>query len=268
MFATLVGCADKSQVRSHLTSNDAQSAIVNGFKIDKTHPLAKVTVGVYDIVSGMICTGTLVADDVVLTAAHCIGSDPEKMRIIFDTEFTPNSPTRKIKQIEISRYWEANRQAPVDTGDLALIQMSEPAPADYFTAKFLLSAKTLRRFSTSTVLGYGVTGTTEHSGAGRLRLAEIPFADFEYGSTEVKMDQTKGFGVCHGDSGGPAFISINNQFFLWGVISRGVEDPQDQCDRYAVFTNIIVYRSWIIETLQNFRRSLVNRTLGNRPWQK
>ena len=244
------------------------SAIVNGFQVDKTHPLAKVTVGVYDIVSGMICTGTLVANDVVLTAAHCIGSDTEKMRVIFDTEFTPNSPTRKIKQVEISRYWEANRQSPIDTGDLALIQLSEAAPSDYFTAKFLLSAKTLQRFATSTVLGYGVTGSPEHHGAGRLRLAEIPFADFNYGSTEVKMDQTQGFGVCHGDSGGPAFISINNQYVLWGIISRGVDDPQDQCDRYAVFTNITVYRSWIVETLQAFRRSLVIRTLGNRPWQE
>lgn len=42
-------------------------------------------VSLYDLENDGICTGTLIAKNIVLTAAHCVSTDPKNMHIIFKT---------------------------------------------------------------------------------------------------------------------------------------------------------------------------------------
>lgn len=56
-----------------------------------------------------------------------------------------------------------------------------------------------------------------------------------------------GSGVCAGDSGGGMFIKFNGVYYLRGIVSSSLVRDDDSCDvdNYAVFTNVLKFKTWI-----------------------
>lgn len=241
-------------------NSHSQDAIINGSIVGAQDPIAKSVVGVFDLSSGELCSGTLIAEDIILTAAHCIGVDHSKMMIIFDRELNLNSEMKPASKIEISKYWETNQHNEKDVGDLALIQFSGGTPKGYIAAKLIFTAKTSKQ-KPSVVAGFGVSNGQDLSGAGTLRKTSIFIEDLEFSQTEVLISQKHGSGACHGDSGGPIFTEFNGTNFVWGVVSRGVKDPLNDCSQFAAATSLFAYKSWIYQKIQLLQRSLVDRNL-------
>lgn len=66
--------------------------------------------------------------------------------------------------------------------------------------------------------------------------------------------QGVGKGTCIGDSGGPALITVDGQVVQIGVVSRGHQDKDGGCTkgtRSTLFTSVVAYRDWILETMDN-----------------
>lgn len=240
--------------------NENKNNIINGVDVTSDDVLAKSIVGVYDPITTELCTGTLIAKNVVLTAAHCIGPEPEKMVLVFDTVLTDKSKMIEAESVSVSPYWEANKNNEVDTGDLAIISFSGPTPKHYSPAKILITGNAIKNRET-VVYGFGINNVKEFSGAGTLRKTLVDVADPNYSTTEVKIAQNHGTGACHGDSGGPAFVKINNTYYLWGTVARGIDDPEDQCNTFAAYTNVTAYRTWIYRKIKSLEESLVDRQL-------
>lgn len=170
------------------------------------------------------CSGTLVAPNVVLTAAHCVDFlGPEDVRVSFDATPDAGSTYYQADEFVIHPAWLTaspcfgnSKHACLSPGheDIALIRLEETVagitPAQFADRGYL---DTLRlRSETFTVVGYGVDEFVTGS-----LLANHPIVivdgirSYRNVSAITKQDAfpnrflkvTKS--VCFGDSGGPVF---------------------------------------------------------------
>lgn len=116
-------------------------AIVGGQLVPDSSGLAKHTVAIYDSSNASTCTGTLIAPDVVITAAHCLIRPIDGLTVIFGTDSVATLSnadlTRKVIAKKISPEFSTS-----EYGDIGLIKLAASAPAGYTPAPYATSATT------------------------------------------------------------------------------------------------------------------------------
>lgn len=235
-----------------LLPSSPSSQIINGIDLEDGAVPAQSSVLLVNPVSEMICTAILLNESFALTAAHCLDlENPGNHYIFFGTRPTNTAPRRQVVAARASRYWGAQDPNAKNSGDIAIIKFFEsgPLPEGFRAANFLKDASLLKAGQKTLVLGYGVTSPNSFVGVGQLRAAAMPILDVQYSATEILLDQTKGSRVCHGDSGGPAFLRIQNTYYLWGLAARGVGNEDEPCSSAVAFTNVLMYSTWIQRVL-------------------
>lgn len=256
----LSACSNQNQNFSEIS--EAADGIIGGKIVPVGDKLQASVVAVYDDNEGQLCTGSLLSNNLVLTAAHCIGTDKDMMYIYFETELNSldGGTRRKVDKVEISSFHASKQFAPKNTGDIALIHFVGSVPAGYKPANFLSKEnfKKMKAGDSVVVAGYGFSDAHNRNSAGTLRTTTLKVEDPEYSMSEVKVNQTEGTGVCHGDSGGPAYVLIRGKYYLWGITSRGLNDPKNECSNYAAFTNALFYNTWLNRMANNMLRSLTD----------
>jgi len=192
------------------------------------------------------CSGTLVAENVVLTAAHCVdfftadvgedGLGPDDLRISFDPDPDETSTYYFVEQIVIHPDWASRPQGrgnskhlylapPAEdialvflTEDVADVEPSAVADAEYFDGIDITA-------ETFTVVGYGtdeyITGSamsakpvTVFDGIRSYRDVSVITLHDAFPDRFLKITA----GVCFGDSGGPLFhentvVALNSWTF-------------------------------------------------------
>lgn len=266
------------------------NGIMKGKAVQNGEPLASSIVGIYNVKERAVCTGSLIADDIVMTAAHCMGGRASDLRIIFwndiDEMMAAHEPDVKAAHVFTATDYKANSiwnpndfEKTQDRGDIALVKFRGKIPEGYKPATFLADGADLVRGNLVTVAGYGVdtVETTpvnakkyknlenaiengevfcddqqsscfeiNMSGDGILRHVQAPISMVV--ATEVFLDEKNG-GTCSGDSGGPAYIEKNGQYYLFGITSRGTAF----CDDAGVYTNALTYKQWIQDTIKTLK---------------
>jgi MYXO-CTERM domain-containing protein len=212
-----------------------QDAIINGENaIIGQFPAVGALVQPFGGSFFQFCTGTLIAPNLVLSAAHCI--DPElngqslaqiaaSTRVVFNQINVNNGPQAGGIVASVDRIIEngafdlTNLQAGNDVSILVLKESVvgiEPIPFSVTPATDLIG----QRF---TSVGFGVSNAANQSGGGIQR-----FTDFELEAVEGEImrygfnDNGQGddtTGVCSGDSGGPDLIEINGVTQVFGIHS-------------------------------------------------
>lgn len=177
-------------------------------------------------VKEQLCSGTLVDEDVFLTAGHCtaflesIGIESDEVWVSFDQDVVP--VTRKTKLIAGEYVTNPGyNQAQSDPGDLAVVLLSRNVGAtpgelpevglfdDMYDAGTLQTSK-------FTAVGYGVqervkgTGGT-HPDDGLRRVAVSSFNTINQNWLRLDQNPAHGSGgTCFGDSGGPNFLGAGS----------------------------------------------------------
>lgn len=274
IVVTLSACGPQLTYR-HVPSMESRSdaPIIGGIEVKPTETPALTTVIIYDPTARALCTGTLVGNNLVITAAHCLRNYPQNLQVVFATNL--NKATQEMARPVVGAIahplWPTGRLKPKDTGDIALIKFHGTTPNGYRSATFLPNTSALRNGAPVVLSGYGISDAAKKTGFGILRQVATTIVNPQFSSSEVQVEQRQGRGACHGDSGGPAFIVSNGVYYLWGIMSQGVQEQNAQCNAFSVFTNLTIYYKWLQEAAKAlsqknqfiFVPEMTQRTFGN-----
>ncbi len=248
LVATCVGCGEN---RSSAFIESDGTAIVHGHAVRKNNELSKAIVGLI-MVNGTkqeLCTGTLLDDQTVLTAAHCLDDAPTKVFVIFDSNVKKAS-TEKIRPGDrFVQHPNWKKTATVGSGDLALIHFSGGMVEGYEPVHLANSRLKLATGMEVLLVGFGVTNGVRHLGAGLLRETKSTIVGMTAAHGIVTDGRTSS--VCFGDSGGPGFVESEGDYVQWGVASAVANQP---CNEASVHTNLIEYESWIKTQASRLRK--------------
>jgi secreted trypsin-like serine protease len=185
-----------------------------------------------------VCSGTLISPRVFLTAGHCtdlLMKEELPTYVSFDPTYKP----RASKVIKATPYTHPKFCNAAKEGcpryDAGVVVLKEPVRmATYGALPKAGLVDTLKEGQRLTTVGYGVTGY--ESGGGprpqpvypedrnrasvRLLNTNDALGDQFVRTTGVSLIGGKGQSSCHGDSGGPLFMS--DQRTIVGVTSRGI----------------------------------------------
>ncbi len=162
------------------------------------------------------CSGTVIAERVVLTAAHCgVQLEPSAYRVFFGGRVGDAGTTIDIIEAVAHPGFD-----DTETHDLVLVLLAEPSPAPPIAMSMQPPPAQLR------IVGFGDTAGGADDGARKLEgttsvTSSLPF------SIVLGADPSL---PCSGDSGGPAFAGAD----IAAVISRG--DPD--CATYGKATRV------------------------------
>lgn len=228
----------------------ARADIVGGEEVKFNDPIRASTAALYSPSpggrGGALCTASLIGKNIAVTAAHCItpGTDPV---LIFGRDVhAPLTEKRPVTGTVVNSKWKTHAGRGMDEGDIALVRFRGGIPEGYSPVPMSRSEDEVRKGSVATLAGYGISNARAKSGAGVLRKTRVGVANPRRGKSEMILDQSRGHGACHGDSGGPAFMREGGRTVLAGVTNRSYPTrAPDDCGHQVVYTKVSAYRDWI-----------------------
>lgn len=229
-----------------------------------------------------ICTGTVIAQNIILTAAHCVDflerADHTFLLFTVDplceaqksSEKFDRSLVRRVSKVKIHPdYISSNKK----NGDLAILQIDGTVPYSYQPVKLASSEIRLNEFTKILLSGFGTEyDYNDHNDQAAHDLKFTNVVPYTHGnalktnrqmstSDLLYFDQRAGSGACAGDSGGPAFTrNALGAFRQIGVASKvdnldtdATRQEEVTCKNGIVHVSVLFYKNWITETFQSFR---------------
>ena len=200
---------------------------------------------------GNFCTGTLIAQRLVLTVAHCVQPGATYKIVEYGADKQPQ--LRDVKAVAIDPGF--NMQAMLAhraTADVALLQLEAP-PQGKIPAVLGTPQVPIVVGSRFTIAGVGVTIRGEGSSAGTVRAAGL-VATGRPGTLQIRLvdpvtqGNRDGLGACTGDSGGPVFEDQKGGPVIVGVISWSTgPNGGAGCGGLTGVTPLTLYRDWILQ---------------------
>jgi hypothetical protein len=220
-----------------------------------------------------ICTGSLIAPDVVLTAAHCLyNSGTYYVQMGSDTLDGTNESTF----YEVDAVWKNPRYSAKNlVNDVGLLKLTNPQtavlPMPFATKGDFAAVKKAKNFE---ILGWGTDQEGEE--ASYLKYTQV----IEQWNVAKRVFGPKAFnantmlpagryikkervytGACYGDSGGPLVATIKGVKKVVGITSWG--KPGCNTKTPTIFANVAYYEKDIAKGIETLKRSalVLNRAM-------
>jgi len=230
------------------------------------------------------CGGTFIAEDVVLTAAHCsvdlVGlddannqlllgpTDPSVLRVARRPASLAGLDDSELLEVE-SVYVHPGFDWITLDNDIAVWKLASSSPGPVLQLATQSSTSRLERLeSTVKALGYGVTNTETGEASDVLMQVNVPVVPLaecqaNYYEASGGADQPltpeeivtgnmfcagrEGKDTCQGDSGGPLTTGMGEKMRLVGITSWGFGCAEAGLP--GVYTRAAKYRTWVNECL-------------------
>ncbi len=160
--------------------------------------------------NSVVCTGTLISQTAVLTAAHCVAGTPKRVAIVVPGH----------ERVTSQYFIHPGYVGPTSAFDVAIIKFAEPIPVS--PTPLLVSSGAPNPGDELVAYGYGLDqdgqGAMDRVGAGEaaLKATYLSFSSATNGYFYGTVSTGAG-NICKGDSGGP--ILAKNPNGEWGIIA-------------------------------------------------
>jgi hypothetical protein len=197
---------------------------------------------------GAMCTGTLIAPTVVLTAAHCVdqgflGGEIPGFTLAHDATIAQPvvAPGMRVMQHESFDLFTDPGTGIGTWYDIGLLFLAQPIDTvDPIRIPTLDEAAMLAVDTPLELVGYGVRSTTSQD-VGVMYDAIAPIV--AAGPAELQISHPGEAQNCYGDSGGPALIDLGHGYRVVGVVSRSASGSE--CTQGGVDTRVDFYTEWL-----------------------
>jgi secreted trypsin-like serine protease len=203
---------------------------------------------------GNSCSGTLIAPDLVLSVAHCVGPGADYKIVEYGKDRQPQ--LRNVRRVAAHPGFDMKTMlAHRATADVSLLQLEAPKNNPSAIGVPLLPLDAGNRF---TIAGIGVTVRGNGKSAGVVRSAEL-VATGHPGTLQIRLfdpaagGTREGLGACTGDSGGPVFEEQQGKQVVVGVVDWSTgPNGSDGCGGLTGVTPLTLYRDWIVQTAKQW----------------
>ena len=187
------------------------------------------------------CTATVIAKDLLSTAAHCTPrvGDP----VYFRKSPQDSGPTGTIAQVTV----KSRSQNPSVKDDIAIVLLSSDVPENYKPVTLTPPSFSLEQDQEVRLAGFGMSET----GASSLYWGESKYKYTQDGGHYV---MSPGISVCFGDSGGPLFVEKSGEWYLAGVTAQTEVDADGNCHTNTpanLFASVGHNYQWITATARD-----------------
>ncbi len=201
---------------------------------------------------GSSCTGTAIARDLGLTAAHCVGPGADYKVVEFDAarKFTLRDVASVARHPQFDLSTMLAHRA---TADVALLKLPAPLGAGFVAAPLAAPARPVAVGDRILIAGYGVAVRGDGKSGGTIRTATLSVTG-QPGTLQIRLvdpstrGESAGLGACTGDSGAPAFDVANGRASVLGVVSWST-GPRlaDGCGGMTGVTPLVRYKDWVVK---------------------
>jgi hypothetical protein len=193
-----------------------------------------------------VCSGTLVAPQAVLTAAHCAAVVEGWQNGGFEVFFVVGPSVEELVEAEPVDRVDPHPDWDLDTltADVGVAVLTRPIDA---VEPLSIGDSTLSDSDLGTelqLIGWGGTAS-DGSGAGTRRIGHVGLAALY--DADLQVDETAGQSSCPGDSGGPVLrVGAGGETDIVSVTSWGTFSGLD-CGPVGGGVRLDVYRPWVEE---------------------
>ena len=235
-----------------IDSGERTALIINGAETSDYASVGKLIVTFAD--GPGFCTGTLIAPQYVLTAAHC-AVDGDGI-LASSAEFTVGNTTYQAEEIFVHPEYGGKELLGTEAAnDIAIIKLSEPVigvtPVQIFRG-------TPHVGQLLTIVGFGHGGSDvigEDDDFGTKRRGTTTIDQVSSKLVSWTFDEPSESNIANGDSGGPGFVSISGTLFVAGVTSAG-DSNAALIGARSYDTRVDAFAAWIDSIVEDVDSAL------------
>ncbi len=253
LFLSTIACGSSGAPSAEGTAQAAEP--IQGGQFDQEHTSV---VGMFTIQGnyGGMCTGTLIAPNLVLTARHCVAPSQSGERFVvcgasaFGQPYAPTNIyfTNDDQMSDHGNWFRTSGVRVPPQGndtcgyDMALVILAGSGiPASVAVPYIPRIDLDPAQGEVYQAVGYGVTNPATGNSGNRMSRAnlKVACAPGDCGRGVEPTEFVGETGICSGDSGGPALDTSGK---VIGVVSRG----QEPCDN-PVYGSVSRWKAWITQ---------------------